>query len=143
MPGTYQAVYNGSKAFLDSFAVALNQELKETGVSVTCLMPGATETDFFQRADMLDTKVGTEEKADAAEVARTGFDAMMKCELKVVAGQLRALRAIGRAGAPRCPAPALATRLPARGRRRQRVLRCTRLHRAARARQPVLPGCGG
>jgi len=56
MPGTYQAVYNGTKAFVDSFSFALRAELKDTGVTVTCLMPGATETDFFERADMLDTK---------------------------------------------------------------------------------------
>lgn len=93
MPGSYQAVYNGSKAFLDSFAVALNAELKDCGVTVTCLMPGATETDFFERAEMLDTKVGTQEKADAAEVAKTGFDAMMKGELKVVAGFGNKMRA--------------------------------------------------
>jgi short-subunit dehydrogenase len=55
MPGTYQAVYNGSKAFLDSFSFALRHEIKESGVTVTCLMPGATETEFFARADMLDT----------------------------------------------------------------------------------------
>jgi uncharacterized protein len=93
MPGTFQAVYNGSKAFLDSFSVALNNELADFGVTVTCLMPGATETDFFERADMLDTKVGTEEKADAADVAKTGFDAMMKGELKVVAGFGNKMRA--------------------------------------------------
>lgn len=93
MPGTYHAVYNASKAFLDSFAVALNAELKDSGVTVTCLMPGATETEFFQRADMMDTKVGTEEKADAADVARLGFDAMMKGELKVIAGLSNKLRA--------------------------------------------------
>ena len=58
MPGTYQAVYNGTKAFLDSFSFALRAELKDTSVTVTCLMPGATETEFFERADMLDTKVG-------------------------------------------------------------------------------------
>ena len=58
MPGTYQAVYNGTKAFIDSFSFALRDELKDSGVTVTCLMPGATETDFFERADMLDTKVG-------------------------------------------------------------------------------------
>jgi hypothetical protein len=62
MPGSYQAVYNGSKAFLDSFAVALNAELKDAGVTVTCLMPGATETDFFERAEMLDTKVAPRRK---------------------------------------------------------------------------------
>lgn len=93
MPGTFQAVYNGTKAFLDSFSVALSNELKDTGVTVTCLMPGATETDFFERADMLDTKVGSDEKAHAADVAKTGFDAMMKGELKVVAGVGNKLRA--------------------------------------------------
>jgi uncharacterized protein len=93
MPGTFQAVYNGSKAFLDSFSVALNNELKDSGITVTCLLPGATETDFFERADMMDTKVGTGEKADAADVAKTGFDAMMKGELKVVAGFGNKMRA--------------------------------------------------
>ncbi len=93
MPGTFQAVYNGSKAFLDSFSVALNNELKESGITVTCLMPGATETEFFERADLLDTKVGTDEKASAADVAKTGFDAMMKGDLKVVAGFANKVRA--------------------------------------------------
>jgi short-subunit dehydrogenase len=94
MPGTFQAVYNGSKAFLDSFSVALSNELKETGVSVTCLMPGATETDFFDRADMSDTKVGCSEKAHASDVAKTGFDAMMRGELKIVAGFGNKMRAV-------------------------------------------------
>ena len=62
MPGTYQAVYNATKAFVDSFSFALRAELKDTGVTVTCLMPGATETDFFERADMLDTAVGRERR---------------------------------------------------------------------------------
>jgi short-subunit dehydrogenase len=62
MPGSFQAVYNGTKAFIDSFSWALRNELKDTGVTVTCLMPGATDTEFFKRADMMDTKVGTEEK---------------------------------------------------------------------------------
>src|SRR5215212_7025445 len=78
MPGTYQAVYNGTKAFIDSFSYALRAELKGTGVTVTCLMPGATETEFFERADMLDTKVGAGKKQPASEVARAGFEAMMK-----------------------------------------------------------------
>lgn len=86
MPGTYQAVYNGTKAFLDSFSFALRAELKDSGVTVTCLMPGATETEFFERADMLDTKVGTQKKDDPADVAKTGFDAMMNGEGDVVAG---------------------------------------------------------
>jgi uncharacterized protein len=86
MPGTYQAVYNGTKAFIDSFSFALRAELKDTGVTVTCLMPGATETDFFERADMLDTKVGQQEKDDPAKVAKDGFEAMLNGEGDVVSG---------------------------------------------------------
>jgi short-subunit dehydrogenase len=93
MPGTYQAAYNGSKAFLDSFAFALRAELKDTGVTVTCLMPGATETDFFERADMLDTKVGAGKKQPASEVARSGFEAMLKGEAEVVTGWNNKLKA--------------------------------------------------
>jgi short-subunit dehydrogenase len=93
MPGTFQAVYNGTKAFLDSFAFALGNELKDSGVTVTCLMPGVTDTEFFARADLLDTKVGTQEhKADPAEVARTGFDAMERGDSGVVAGLSNKLR---------------------------------------------------
>lgn len=86
IPGTYTAVYNGTKAFIDSFAFALRAELNDTGVTVTCLMPGPTETEFFERADMMDTKVGTEEKDDPAEVAQAGYDAMMRGEADVVTG---------------------------------------------------------
>jgi short-subunit dehydrogenase len=86
IPGTFSAVYNGTKAFIDSFSQALRAELKDSGVSVTCLMPGATDTEFFERADMLDTKVGQQEKDDPAEVARVGFDAMMRGEGAVVSG---------------------------------------------------------
>ncbi len=86
IPGTYHAVYNGTKAFIDSFSFALRAELKDTGVTVTCLMPGATETDFFARADLLDTKVGQEKKDDPADVAKVGFDAMMNGAGDVVAG---------------------------------------------------------
>jgi len=86
IPGTFQAVYNASKAFIDSFSFALRAELKDTGVTVTCLMPGATETDFFERADMLDTKVGQDPKDDPADVARVGFDAMMRGDGDVVSG---------------------------------------------------------
>jgi uncharacterized protein len=86
MPGTYQAVYNGTKAFIDSFSYALRAELKDSGVTVTCLMPGATETEFFERAGMTDTKVGQDEKDDPADVAKDGFDAMMKGDADVVSG---------------------------------------------------------
>jgi uncharacterized protein len=86
MPGTFQAVYNGTKAFLDSFSFALRAELKDSGVTVTCLMPGATDTEFFRRADMLDTKVGREKKDDPKDVAKVGFDVMMAGEGDVVSG---------------------------------------------------------
>lgn len=86
LPGSFQAVYNGTKAFLDSFSMALRNELKDSGVTVTCLMPGATETDFFETAEMLDTKVGQADKADPADVARQGYKAMTNGESGVVTG---------------------------------------------------------
>jgi len=86
MAGTFQAVYNGSKAFVDSFAAALNEELKGTGVTVTCLKPGATETEFFHRAELDDTKVGQAKKDDPADVAKTGWEAMKKGEPAVIHG---------------------------------------------------------
>jgi short-subunit dehydrogenase len=93
VPGTYQAVYNASKAFLDSFSFALRAELKDSGVTVTCLMPGATETDFFDRAGMLDTKVGAGKKDDPVDVATIGFKAMMNGEGDVVSGWHNKLKA--------------------------------------------------
>jgi short-subunit dehydrogenase len=93
MPGSYQAVYNATKAYLDSFSYALREELRDTEVSVTVLMPGATETEFFERADMMDTKVGTSEKADPAKVAKDGWDAMMSGAGHVVSGWKNKLQA--------------------------------------------------
>jgi uncharacterized protein len=78
MPGTYHAVYNGTKAFIVSFSSALRAELADSGVTVTCLMPGPTETEFFERAGLTDTKVARDEKDDPADVAKDGFDAMMR-----------------------------------------------------------------
>jgi short-subunit dehydrogenase len=92
MPGTFQAVYNGTKAFIDSFSFALRAELKDSGVTVTCLMPGATETEFFERADMMDTKVGQSKKDDPADVAKVGYDAMMNGDGDVVSGWQNKLR---------------------------------------------------
>jgi short-subunit dehydrogenase len=93
MPGSFQAAYNASKAFLDSFSEALRNELKDTGIIVTCLMPGATETEFFERADLMDTKIGQEKKADPAEVARTGYEAMKTGDDAVIAGWKNKLQA--------------------------------------------------
>jgi short-subunit dehydrogenase len=80
MPTPYQAVYGATKAFVQSLSQSLKSELKDTGVTVTALMPGATDTDFFRRAGMEDTKVGTEGKNenDPKDVARQGYDAMME-----------------------------------------------------------------
>ena len=85
-PGTYNAVYNGTKAFIDSFSFALRSELKGTAVTVTCLMPGATETEFFERAGMEDTEIGQSKKDDPVDVAKIGFQAMMRGEGDVVSG---------------------------------------------------------
>jgi len=105
IPGSFQAVYNGTKAFLNSFSFAIREELRDTKVTVTCLMPGATETDFFRRADMMDTDVGTTEKDDPADVAKTGFKAMLNGEGDVVAGMKNKLQS---AAANITPAPVLA-----------------------------------
>ncbi len=86
MPGPFYAVYAASKAFLLSFAEAIRYELKDSGVSVTALMPGPTDTDFFRRAGMEDTRAGSSTKDDPAEVARQGFAAMMAGKDHVVAG---------------------------------------------------------
>jgi short-subunit dehydrogenase len=87
-PGAFQAVYNGTKAFVDSFSLALRNELKDSAVTVSCLMPGPTDTEFFQRAHMETTKVANDEKMmmPPDEVARIGFNAMLKGEADVVAG---------------------------------------------------------
>jgi uncharacterized protein len=95
IPGAFQAVYNGSKAFIDSFADALGNELKDSGVTVTCLKPGATDTMFFERADMKDTRVGTMKKDDPADVARTGWEAMKKGERGAIHGLHNKLQVAG------------------------------------------------
>jgi uncharacterized protein len=89
MPGPYHAVYNASKSFVQSFAEAIRYELKDTGVTVTALMPGVTDTEFFERADMEDTKAGSGSKDDPAQVAEQGFKAMMAGDEKVVAGSVK------------------------------------------------------
>jgi uncharacterized protein len=87
IPGSYQAVYNGTKAYLDSFSYALREELKDSGVGVTVLMPGPTDTEFFRRANMLDTPVGKDDgKEDPAKTARNGWEAMMDGSAHVVSG---------------------------------------------------------
>jgi short-subunit dehydrogenase len=96
MPGAFQAVYNASKSFVQSFALALRNELKDTNVTITSLMPGPTDTEFFERADMLDTKVGADDKDDPADVARDGFEALMAGKERVVSASMKT-KAQGRA----------------------------------------------
>jgi short-subunit dehydrogenase len=93
MPGAFQAVYNGTKAYLDSFSYALREELRDTNITVTVLMPGPTETEFFERGDLMDTKVGTQEKDDPAKVAQDGWDALMSGAGHVVSGWKNKLQA--------------------------------------------------
>ena len=88
MPGSFQAVYNASKSFLQSFTEALQEEVEDSGITLTSLMPGPTETEFFERADMLDTPVGSSKKDDAAQVAEQGFEALMKGERTILGGSL-------------------------------------------------------
>lgn len=87
IPGAFNAIYNATKAFIDNFTEALRNELKDAdGVTLTTLMPGATETEFFARADMLDTSVGQSKKADPATVAQDGWDALMAGKGHIVSG---------------------------------------------------------
>lgn len=89
MPGSYQSVYNATKSFLQSFTEALQEELKDSGVSLTALMPGPTDTNFFHRAGMDDTRVGQSSKDDPAQVAAQGFAALMAGKDRQVAGSLK------------------------------------------------------
>jgi uncharacterized protein len=88
-PEPFQAVYAASKAFVQSFALGIREELKDSGVTVTALLPGPTETEFFDRADLGDTRLGaSDNKDDPAQVARQGFEGLMKGEASVFAGSL-------------------------------------------------------
>ena len=88
IPGSFQAVYNGTKAFVDSFVAAIQNEIKDAdGVTITNLMPGPTETEFFERGDMMDTSVGTDpKKEDPSITAKNGWDALMGGKAYVVSG---------------------------------------------------------
>ncbi|MGY1943683.1 SDR family NAD(P)-dependent oxidoreductase [Nocardia asiatica] len=88
MPGARQAVYNASKSFIQSFAKALREELRDTDITVTALLPGPTETDFFRRAGMLGTRIGRLPKDDPAEVARQGVSALLSDRPQIFAASL-------------------------------------------------------
>jgi short-subunit dehydrogenase len=89
MPGPFYATYAASKAFALSFVEAIRHELKDSGVTVTALMPGPTDTDFFRRASMLETRVGRMQKDSPAEVAHDGFEALMAGKDHVIAGSAK------------------------------------------------------
>lgn len=88
-PGPFFAVYAATKAFIQSFAQGIREELKDTGVTVTALMPGPTDTNFFVRAGMDDTPAGEGRKDDPGDVAREGFEALMAGKDHVVAGSFK------------------------------------------------------
>jgi short-subunit dehydrogenase len=88
-PGPFEATYGASKAFLFSFAEGIRNELKDTGVTVTALLPGPTDTNFFDRAGLQDTKLGQSKKDDPAEVAKDGIDALLAGKDQVVAGSAK------------------------------------------------------
>lgn len=88
-PAPFQAVYSASKAFVLNFAEAIRSELKDTNITITALMPGATETNFFHRAGLDDTKIGQSEKDLAADVAKDGFKALMRGDDKVIAHSMK------------------------------------------------------
>ncbi|QLJ02293.1 SDR family NAD(P)-dependent oxidoreductase [Streptomyces sp. NEAU-sy36] len=88
-PGPFQPVYNASKSFVQSFAEALGNEVKDTDVTVTAFLPGPTDTDFFRRADLGDTKLGTMEKDDPDDVARQAYEAIVRGRATSVTGSLK------------------------------------------------------
>lgn len=89
VPGSEQSIYNASKSFVQSFAEALHDEMRDTGVTVTSLMPGPVDTEFFTRAKMRNTAIGGPvPKDDPADVARQGYEALMRGDRKVVASSL-------------------------------------------------------
>ena len=94
MPGSFQAVYNATKAYLDTLSWGIRNELGDTDVTVTCLMPGPTDTEFFERAHMQDTPVGQDEgKNDPAMVARKGYQAMLRGSSGVTTGFMNKVQA--------------------------------------------------
>jgi short-subunit dehydrogenase len=86
MPSPFEAIYAASKAFVQSFAQGIRNELKDTEITITSLMPGATETEFFHRAGMDDTEVGKQKKDEPSLVAEQGFKALMAGKDHVVGG---------------------------------------------------------
>lgn len=95
MPGAFQLVYNSTKAYVNNFCIGLANELKDTNIVVTCLEPGPTDTEFFERAGLMDTKVGqSDSKDDPAKVARDGYKALLSGSDDVVSGFMNKVQAV-------------------------------------------------
>jgi short-subunit dehydrogenase len=88
IPGPWQAVYHATKAFVLSFTTAIREELKDSGITFTALMPGATDTDFFNKAGMQESKAvqDKESLSNPADVAKDGYDALMAGDDRVISG---------------------------------------------------------
>ena len=111
MPGSFHAVYNATKAFIDILTLGLREELRGSGVTVTCLMPGPTETDFFDRAGLEDTPLGEASKDDPGDVARAGYAAMMKGASGVTPGFLSSAQRVFASVLPKAAVAALHRRM--------------------------------
>ena len=85
-PGPWQSVYHGTKAFVQSFSEAIREEVKDKGITITALLPGATDTDFFRKAHMESSKVMLEDMSDPADVAKDGYEALMAGKDMIVSG---------------------------------------------------------
>lgn len=86
LPGPWQAVYHATKAYVLQLTESLIPELKDTNVTITALQPGATDTDFFNKAEMQDSKILDSKLSDPAKVAKDGYQALMKGDDKLVSG---------------------------------------------------------
>jgi len=92
LPGPFNLTYNSTKAFIDDFCVGLAEELRDSPVVITCLLPGATDTEFFERAGMENTSVGQGAKADPATVAKDGYDALLAGSTLITSGFLNKIQ---------------------------------------------------
>lgn len=92
-PGPYQSVYHGTKAFINSWSAAIRNELKDSNITVTVLLPGATDTDFFNKADMQDSKILDSKLSNPEDVAKDGYEALMSGDDKVISGLKNKLQA--------------------------------------------------
>ncbi len=88
IPGPWQSVYHGTKAFVQSFTEAIRSENKDNGIVITALLPGATDTDFFSKAEMQSSKEVQDKSkmSDPADVAKDGYNALMSNDDKVISG---------------------------------------------------------